>query len=286
MTYPPPPSPGDQPPWPSGGQPQGGGMPPPPSSGQPAWPGTQPMPYQPPGGSAPGYQPPWPGPGGPKQPRSGGTAKWVLGGLAGGVVLVLIIALVGSAVRGKPASSSGSPGSGSTQAASAPASSAPAGSAPASAGSSAPAGSAAPAGTTSGPIGTTFKVVGFDHSQNTTTYDVTLLAVSQSAAPSDSFNAPKSGQHLAYAKIRVTAVTGHAQDDANLDAVAHGSDSQVYQPSFDDVAAGSNFSAGDFDLEPGQSVIGFVSYEMPNSAKITSVTWDSNLQGKIVTWTV
>jgi hypothetical protein len=284
MTYPPPPSSGDQPQWPSGGQSQGGGMPPPPSSGQPAWPGTpgtQPMPYQPQGGSAPGYQPPWPGPGGPKQPGSGGTAKWILGGLAGGVVLVLIIALVGTAVRGKPASSSGSPGSGSTQAGSAPA-----GSAPASAGSSDSAGPAAPAGTTSGPIGTTFKVVGFDHSQNTTTYDVTLLAVSQSAAPSDSFNAPKSGNHLAYAKIKVTGVTGHAQDDANLDAVAHGSNSQVYQPSFDDVAAGTNFSAGDFDVEPGQSVIGYVSYEMPNSATITSLTWNSNLQGKIVTWTV
>jgi len=191
-------------------------------------------------------------------------------GVAGGVVLVLIIVLIGVAAGHKSASTSASSGSTSSGAV-----------------SSAPAGTPAPAEPSSGPVGTAFKVTGFDHSDNAATYEVTLLAVSQSAAPASSFDAASPGHRLAYAEIKVTALTGHAQDDANLDATAHGSNQQVYQPSFDRVAAGTNFSDGDFDLNPGQSVIGYVSYELPSSAKITSVAWDANLQGTgIVTWTV
>jgi hypothetical protein len=324
MTYPPPPPSGDQPSWPPAGQPPGSqpapGDQPAPGSQAP-WPGTQPMPgYQPPGAPAPGYQQPgyqppgyqppgyqqagyqqpgapapgyqqqWPGqqptgqqPTGPRATgplRRDGTLRYALMGVAGGVVLVLIIVLIGVAAGGnKSSSNSGSSGSGRPQAGSSES--------PASAGaSSAAPASPAPPGSSSGPIGTTFKVTGFDHSQKTDTYDVTLIAVSQSAAPKTSFDSAKAGHHLAYAEIKVTALTGHPQDDANLDATAHGSDQQVYQPSFDSVAAGTNFSDGDFDLNPGQTVIGYVSYEVPNSTKVTSVAWDSNLQGNVVTWTV
>jgi hypothetical protein len=305
MTYPPPPPSGDQPSWPPASPPPPGNQPAP--GGQAPWPGTQPMPgyqqpggptpgyqqpgYQPPGGPGPapgyqqpGYQPQWPaqqatGPRSTGPLRPGGTGRYVLMGLAGGVALVLIIVLIGVAAGGNKSSpSSGSPGSGAPQAGSSE-SAAPSGS------SAAPE-SPAPPGSSSGPVGTTFKVTGFDHSQKTDTYDVTLIAVSQSAAPKTSFDAAKAGHHLAYAEIKVTAVTGHPQDDANLDATAHGSDQQVYQPSFSSVAAGTNFSDGDFDLNPGQTVIGYVSYEVPNSTKITSVAWDSNLQGDVVTWTV
>jgi hypothetical protein len=251
MTYPPPPPSGDQPPWP------------------PPVPG-----YQPPGGPGPGYQPPWPGqqPPGPQPPgqQPGGTARYVLMGVAGGVVLVLIIVLIGVAVRHKPASTSASSSTTPSGAAVAPS-----------------AGTLAPAGTSSGPVGTTFTVTGFDHSQRTATYEVTLIAVSQSAAPASSFDAASPGHHLAYAEIKVTGLTGRAQDDANLDATATGSNQQVYQPSFDRVAAGTNFSAGDFDLNPGQTVIGYVSYELPSSVTVASVAWDANLQGNgVVTWTV
>jgi hypothetical protein len=65
---------------------------------------------------------------------------------------------------------------------------------------------------------------------------VTLIAVSQRSAPASSFDAASPGHRLAYAEIKVTGLTGHAQDDANLDAVAKGSNQQVYQPSFDRVA--------------------------------------------------
>jgi hypothetical protein len=314
MTYPPPPPSGDQPSWPPASQPPGsqppGNQPAPGEQGQSPWPGTQPMPgyqppgaptpgyqqpgyqpsgyqqagYQQPGTSAPGYQQQWPGqqPTGPRGTgplRRDGTLRYALMGVAGGVVLVLIIVLIGVAAGGNKSSpSSGSSGSGAPQAGSSESSAAT--------GSSSAPESPAPSGSSSGPIGTTFRVTGFDHSQKTDTYDVTLIAVSQNAAPKTSFDAAKAGNHLAYAEIKVTAVTGHPQDDANLDATAHGSNQQAYQPSFDSVAAGTNFSDGDFDLNPGQTVIGYVSYEVPNSTKITSVAWDSNLQGNVVTWTV
>jgi hypothetical protein len=291
MTYPPPPPPGDQPPWPAGSQPPAGDQPPwgagnqyPPPGGQPQW--GQPPPsgpgYPPPGYQQAGYQQPgWnqqpqPGwnqqPGWSQEPRPGRawrgrryrtrrSRRNVFIGTVVGVVVLFGIGIIHSALGGSQSSSSStfSPGFSGV----------------------APSGPAA-----SGKVGTTFKVTGTDDSGKPIAYDVTLVAVSQNAAPDNSFDGASAGHHLASAEFRITGITGSSHDDANLDANAHGSNAQAYNASFSGVAAGTNFSDGDFTVAPGQTEVGYVSFELPNSAQVSNVTWDPDLDGQsVATWT-
>lgn len=294
-TMPPPSGPGYQQPWmppPGTGYQQPGGMPPEAGYQQPfqqpyqgayqqpyQQPGMPPPPgagYQQPGGMPPpgvGYQQQWQG----QPPPKNSTTRYVLMGVGGAVVLILIIVLIGVALRNPaPASSSSSLSATSNS----PAASSP---------PSGPASSSAPPVTStksSGPVGTTFKVSGFDHNEKASTYYVAVLAVNQIAAPSDSFNSADPGHHLASVEVKITGLTGQAQDDANLDMNVQGSNEQTYPASFHSVAAGTDFNFGDFDDQPGQSSIGYLTFELPNAVKIASMTWDANDQGSDVTWRV
>jgi hypothetical protein len=143
-----------------------------------------------------------------------------------------------------------------------------------------------PSAVTSGPVGTTFSVTGTDNSGNATAYNVTLVRVIQHAAPDNSFDAAPSGQHLAAAEFRITGVTGDSSDDANSDAGANGTDEQVYQPEFGGLAAGTNFNGGDFNVNAGQTSIGWVAFQLPDGITVASVQWTPGIDGSSATWTV
>jgi hypothetical protein len=309
MTYPPPPSgdeppwprgnpppPGDQPPWPGGNPSPSGDQPPwPPGSqyprpgGQPGWqqpgpqatPGYPPPPggYQPGGGQQGGYQqqPGWnqqPGwaqqPGWnqqprPQRPRRGHTGRNVLIGVGTAVVVLIVLGVIGAAVgshqnSGGGTSATGSPGGGPSEPTPGPAA--------------------------TGGVGTTFKITGTDDNGKPMSYDVTLISVSQTTTPDNSFDAASAGHHLAGAEFKITGLTGSSHDDANLDANVSGSNDQSYTASFSGLAAGTNFSDGDFTVAPGQTEVGYVSFELPNSVQVGDVTWDPNLDGAIATWKV
>ena len=87
-------------------------------------------------------------------------------------------------------------------------------------------------------------------------------------------------------EFKITGLTGSSHDDANLDANVSGSNDQSYTASFSGLAAGTNFSDGDFTVAPGQTEVGYVSFELPNSVQVGAVTWDPNLDGAIATWKV
>jgi hypothetical protein len=246
---------------------------------QPGTPGYQPDGYPQPGYQQPGYQQPagWaqaPQPGGPRRPPGGPprgrhTGRNILIGVTSGVVVLIVIAVAGIALGHKT-------GSAIRSAASTAASAEP----------SLP--ESPPASAQTGAVGTTFTITSTDDSGNPVVYDVTLVAVSQDAAPDNSFDGASAGHHLASAEFKITGITGSAHDDANLDANAVGSNEQSYQASFSGLAAGTNFSSGDFTVAPGQTEVGYVSFEVPNSIQVSSVAWNPDfLEGQAVaTWTV
>jgi hypothetical protein len=103
-------------------------------------------------------------------------------------------------------------------------------------------------------------------------YEVTLLSVDQQAQPDSEFASPASGHHLAATQFRVTAMTS-TDENANNNATVTGSDDQAYTSSLDAVAAGTNFASGEVRLQPGSSLVGWVSFELPNGVRIAKVQW-------------
>lgn len=144
----------------------------------------------------------------------------------------------------------------------------------------------APLPATSGPLGTSFTVTTTDDADNPVTYTVTLTKVDQHArlAPYQSTSLP--GDHMAAARFTVTGVSGQEHDDANSAAAAIGADTTEYAPSYLAVADGPNFSYGTFTAGPGQSVSGWVSFEVPAGASLASVSWQPSFEGPSATWTL
>jgi hypothetical protein len=151
-----------------------------------------------------------------------------------------------------------------------------------------PAATPNPTASTAGPVGTTFTVSGTDQDNQPYSYDVTLAAVEPNATPDNSFDAPTAGDQLYGAEFKITGDTGNSSDDANSDAIANGSNSQVYDFTANGLAAGTNFNNGEFNVAPGQTSIGWVAFELPASVKVATVQWspDSFGDGPLGTWTV
>jgi hypothetical protein len=134
-----------------------------------------------------------------------------------------------------------------------------------------------------GPVGTTYTVTNSDG----TSYDVTLQKVIDPATGANEFYTPGSGKRFVAAVFRITGNSGTSKDDVNLLATVNGSDEQVYEPAFDEVAGYTNFNAGDFNVSPGASQTGAVVFTVPSGAKVASVQWSAGFgSDNSATWTV
>jgi hypothetical protein len=131
-------------------------------------------------------------------------------------------------------------------------------------------------------VGGSFKIT--DSSGNV--YDVTLVRVIDPAQGSDQFNTPDNGNRFVAAVFRVTGVSGTASDDSNNDASLTGVNQQVYQADFDSIAGYTNFNGGDYNVTPGQSETGAVTFQVPTNVKVLNIQWTSGLSSSTVTWTV
>jgi hypothetical protein len=90
------------------------------------------------------------------------------------------------------------------------------------------------------------------------------------------------------AEFLIVGLHGDASDDANSDASAQGANQETYQFAVSGLAAGTNFNSGQFNVPPGQSSKGWVSFQVPNGVKVASVEWDASggFGGQPATWTV
>jgi hypothetical protein len=123
--------------------------------------------------------------------------------------------------------------------------------------------------------------------ENGTKYQMILLRVYQQVSPANEFEAAEPGHHLAAAQFRVTATTS-VDENANNNATASGSDEQAYTPSLASVAEGTNFANGQIRLPPGGSLIGWVTFELPDGVRITKVQWTpaSGFSAQAAEWLV
>lgn len=123
-------------------------------------------------------------------------------------------------------------------------------------------------GSQAGQVGDTFTI----NTSSNGKYDVTLLSVDQQAQPDSEFSTAKVDHHLAAAEFRVTAITS-TDENANLNATVTGSNDQLYLSSSNGVTAGTNFASGQILLQPRSSLVGWVSFEVPNGVRVTRVQW-------------
>jgi len=211
--------------------------------------------------SFPGYEPPQP------QPRR----RWyrrhpILAGLAGSVGVLIVLGVIGAALGGShPA----------RRATTAPA---------ASPATPAQAPAPAPSDTTTDPtggIGATFTVTVSDG----TSYDVTLDKVIQHARTGQYDSLTNYQDHAAAAEFTITGDTGQSSDDANTDANVIGSDQTQYQ--YTALTDRPNFSYGEFKVAPGQTVKGWVTFELPPGVTVDQVQWaPGSFDSQAATWTV
>jgi hypothetical protein len=137
----------------------------------------------------------------------------------------------------------------------------------------------------SGPAGTMFIASGdFGPAAAQSIYDVTLDQVVQNATlgPFETLNT--STDHMAGAEFTITGHTAQTSDDANTDAVAVGSDGQDYQPSFNSITEGTDFDSGTFNVSPGQTVKGWVAFEVPAGVTVVAVQWSPGFDSPTGTW--
>lgn len=139
-----------------------------------------------------------------------------------------------------------------------------------------------------GPTGTTFEITGPNGPNGESTiYQVTMTQVVQQAQLGPGGSLTHSGYHVAGAQFTVTGKSGQTSDNANRAASAVGSNGQSYTSEFDTITAGTNFNSGDVKVSAGQSMNGWVSFELPPGVNIASVQWHPGVGGEATTtWTV
>jgi len=94
------------------------------------------------------------------------------------------------------------------------------------------------------------------------------------------------GDRLVGIVFRITALAGSPQgEDANLDATVVGSDGQAYKAVFDRIVGYANFEVGVIHAAQGETVIGAVTFQLPQYVKVVQVRWAaSDGLGSTVTW--
>ena len=214
---------------------------------------------------ADGHEPPRP----PPARRNRHTVRNILGGI--GIIAVAGLVVSALSSKGTGASTAGSH-------ASAPAVASGAAAQP----TAATAAAAQPTGP--GVIGSYFNVQ--DGSGDT--YQVTLVKVIDPGKSADQFVALDRGSRLVGIVFSITALTGSPQgEDANNDCTVMGSNGTVYTATFDSIVGYTNFEVGVIHAAQGDTVVGAVTFQLPQYIKVVSVRWvASDGLGSSVVWDV
>jgi hypothetical protein len=140
------------------------------------------------------------------------------------------------------------------------------------AGPSAPAPSSAPAAPTVAKVGDTIALTGFEGEK----FDATVVKLVDPAEPSSEFSKPKSGYRFVAVQWRITN-TGSTLSDSSPTggSMLVDADGQVFVSTYGNVTAGVAY-ASDTKIPPGESRLGFVTYEVPATSKIVSIQLSAN----------
>jgi hypothetical protein len=150
--------------------------------------------------------------------------------------------------------------------------------------SSAPATSSAPAQRTAG-VGSTITLKGSGDGEQVAT---TLVTVVDPAPPADEYSTPGAGNRLVAVQFRLrnTGTAPYDDSPANgakvLDAQGH-----QFESSFLDTKAGPSLPS-QTRVAPGGTALGYITFEVPKTAKITGVQFglNSGLADQTGEWTL
>lgn len=141
---------------------------------------------------------------------------------------------------------------------------------------------------TNGTVGDSFTVSAQNDNGNQVTYRVKLTKVDAHAelGPYETTDNPKA--HMEAARFTITGITGQANDDALSNALGITGSTDTITPSLNDVTDGGTFNAGSWNVGPGQSVSGWVPFEVPPGQHLASVQWvpDAGMGSATATWRI
>ena len=143
----------------------------------------------------------------------------------------------------------------------------------------------APLGSTDTKVGDTLHLTGFKSGE---ALDVTVTKVVEPAHPKDSFFKPSAGDHLVAVQFRLKNTGTSAYDDSPSNgATVIDKDGQRFSESFNDSTAGPSFP-GSVNISPGKAALGFVTFEVPNTARVVTVQFsmDSGFSDDVGEWQV
>ncbi|QKW18047.1 DUF4352 domain-containing protein [Kitasatospora sp. NA04385] len=118
--------------------------------------------------------------------------------------------------------------------------------------------------------------------------DVTVVKVVDPAKPKDQYSSPEAGTRFVAVQFRL-ANTGTASysDSPGNGAQVVDTEGQRFTDTYQETAAGPSFS-GSVAIAPGDSALGFVTFEVPASSRVAKVQFslNSGLADSIGQWTV
>jgi hypothetical protein len=193
-------------------------------------------------------------------PPPGRRDRHTVRNIIGGIGILAVAGLVASALASK---GTGTPTPTSRTSASAAA-------AASAAVQATPAASVGAQPTRPGRIGSSFTV----QDSSGDTYQVTLVKIVDPGKSADQFVTLQHGTRLVGIVFRITALTGSPQgEDADNDCTVTGTDGRVYTAGFYSIVGYSNFEVGVIHAAQGDTVMGAVTFELPQYIEVAQVRW-------------
>jgi hypothetical protein len=115
-------------------------------------------------------------------------------------------------------------------------------------------------------------------------YRITLMRIID-PAQADQYATPDNGRRFVGAVFRIRALSGSPKDEGpNNDAAVIGSNGQAYSADLKGIAGYTNFGNAVIHLAQGETVMGSVTFQVPEPVEVAKVQWTPTGLGSIVQW--
>ncbi|MFC8247620.1 DUF4352 domain-containing protein [Streptomyces chartreusis] len=134
-------------------------------------------------------------------------------------------------------------------------------------------------------VGDTLNLTGTEEDEKVA---VTLVKVVDPAPPENEFSSPEAGNRFVAVQFRLKNNGPEVFDDApDNDAKIRDTQGQQFTPTVQDTAAGPGFG-GSVTLTPGDTALGFVTFEVPTNSEIAKVqfTLSSGFARNVGEWSL
>jgi len=130
--------------------------------------------------------------------------------------------------------------------------------------------------TTKAAVGDTVVLPSGDPEADGTMLDVTLVSVLQKARPKDEYNVPEPGSRFVAVRLRITNKGPGVYDDSPGNGITIAdAEGQRFTETSNETAAGVSMPGG-VTLSPGSSVIGWIAFQVPKTAKVVLVQYNAD----------